>query len=72
MTHERPCPPRPVFETLPKAVSLAIDHGNTHHSVNLARWGITYARTADQVRAEFERQIQQRSLQPASEEFDGK
>lgn len=68
-TVDRPCAPRPVFETLPKAVNAAIEHGNSHLTVKLEAWAKTYGCTAEQVNAEFLKQQAARSLTPCGE-FD--
>ena len=74
MNDLKPCPPRPVFETLPAAVEAALNFGNFDPlKLNLERWAQTYSLTAEQVKAEFDRQRQKRSLTPChAEEFEGK
>jgi len=47
-------PPRPVFETLPKAVAAAIAHGNTLPDLNVPRWAATYGCSEADVMQAFE------------------
>lgn len=43
-------PPRPVFETLPKAVQAALRFSSRLEEINLHRWATTYGCTPDDVR----------------------
>lgn len=47
--------PRPLYETLPKAVAAAIAHGN--ETINAVKWAETYHCKPDEVTAEFTRQL---------------
>ena len=63
-------PPRPMFETLPKAVRAAIRHGNSLSDINAARWSETYQCSEDDVQAEWTRALT--SVPPNSCEGEGK
>ena len=49
-------PPRPLFDSLPKAVEAALDHENLPGSISLDRWAATFNTSPKKIAAEFERQ----------------
>ena len=69
-TVDRPEPPRPVFETLPKAVCAAIRHGNDLAGINPDRWAETYGCTAEDVVAAWQKALTR--IAPNSVEVEGK
>lgn len=61
---ERPANPRPLCETMPRAVAAAIHAGNSLGDIKLDRWAMTYRCGVDEVRAEWERQMSVKSQAP--------
>lgn len=64
MTHERGTAPRPVFETLPKAVLAAQMHGNSFTDINPIAWSRTYGCEPEQLKIVWEQVEWERTQQP--------
>lgn len=57
-------PPRPVFETLPAAVSAALKWDNKYTDIKPHKWAETYACSEEDVKREWERQVSLLSQHP--------
>jgi len=66
---ERPVPPRPLCETMPRAVSAAISAGNGLADIRLEKWAETYRCGVEDIRRSWEDELSRVSQQP-SNSFD--
>ena len=61
---ERPVPPRPLCETMPRAVATAIAHGKGINEMNLGRWADTYRCGVEDIRAAWDAELSRVSQSP--------
>lgn len=61
--------PRPLFETLPKAIEAAIRQGNAFTDIRPAKWAETYRCGVEDVKHEWER-VQSRLSQEPNNKFE--
>lgn len=66
---ERPSPPRPLCETMPRAVAAAIHSGNSLADIKLDRWAMTYHCETEDIRRAWDAELSRVSQQP-SNSFD--
>lgn len=71
---ERPVPPRPLCETMPRAVACAISAGNTLSHIRLDKWAETYRCGVEDIRRAWEAEMTWRSREPTNsfETHEGK
>jgi hypothetical protein len=66
---ERAQAPRPLCETMPRAVACAISAGNTLSHIRIDRWAETYRCGVEDIRQAWDAELSRRSQQP-SNSFD--
>jgi hypothetical protein len=66
---ERPRAPRPLCETMPRAVAAAIGCGNSLSDIRLDKWAATYRCGVEDIRRAWDAELSLRSQHP-SNSFD--
>lgn len=66
---ERPANPRPLCETMPRAVAAAIAHGNTLSDIRLSAWASTYKCSDEAIRQAWDAELSRVSQRPIND-FD--
>ena len=61
---ERPIPPRPMCETMPRAVAAAIHCGNSLSDIRIDRWAETYRCGTEDIRNAWDAELSRVSRQP--------
>jgi hypothetical protein len=70
---ERPAKPRPLCETMPRAVAAAIGCGNGLSDIRLEKWAETYRCGVEDIRRAWEAELSRISRQPInSYDVEGK
>lgn len=64
-------PPRPLFDSLPKAVEAALDHENLPGNILFERWAATFNTSARKIAAEFEKQRRERATRIPPNSIEG-
>lgn len=66
---ERPANPRPLCETMPRAVAAAIRCGNSLGDIKLDRWAMTYRCGVEDIRQAWDAELSRVSQRPIND-FD--